>query len=509
MPLHHEPSGPAGKMGLSPDRPRRPNDDFFETLERLLQENGISEEEILSQQALESLGAKTTLGQAKEGLIPVSQELVDRVAIAIRLALLARKGVPVGLEPDVRLIAQQLHGSLAWHPLASINEKFFQELAPHLDNLKWTDQRKLSAEWGYSEAMVSGFRNGSRHLHVEHINRLAIAMAQAYDQLDTTTARGTRGSRFGIASLHVLLDALLAAAGYSVFVGGREQNLVWKRLMRGDRPEDRVLRVGYFLWPPLIESVGTEVRGVAAELMELVARLLGVTLDWHPVKWPNIEAPLVSGDIDLYPPILLRTPLRMLDVGFTRPVPGLQCHPVGLFAAGRLQSLLAKEPIVDRIAVGNVDSSKLVWVVGKSELTRYLARILDPIGEIDTEPGFFSIADGCRFVLREPFDARRKKIRVVATEHYTADYLESQPEFGGKLARLLDGPHCAEIGISLAFAAHPAEPQLIRLINGCIREFKEHGRLVERILSRHSCGLSTSSPQGGGGEGDSRAATHA
>lgn len=436
---------------------------------------------------------RSRLDSARLGHSPLTDHMIEELAMALRLAAYriqeGQNATNLQQALGLEAILHALRNAARPATAGTLNANFFRAIGPHLDALGWKDQKRLAKEWGFGEAQVSSLKSGNRYLQIEHVNKLAVAIAQGFDRNTEATGRLSRSAadRPGLATLHLLLDSMLSSAGFSVFVGGKEQNTAWRRLMRRDSPGQRVIRAGYFFWPPFAQSGGgrTPVEGLAIDLMELVARLMGATVQWVPVSWPALHDPLAAGEIDLYPPVLMRIPMRMLDFNFSKPISNIYCMPTALIATSQMRRLLRGPDKTGQIKAADLHLDRIVWVTGKSEVTHFLARLFDNAGEIDDSNDFSSIREACEFVLRQPFDHERQKVRAFPTEHVTAAEFDeaSGGSPAGAAVRASGLP--SSIGLSLAFAVDPSEPKLLDVVNACLSEIERQPDVLHQLMRKY------------------------
>lgn len=499
-------SGPGGDPAAewSPDRGGRENWALFQIIDRHFANLGIS---------LSSPPVESEIRQAEWDTWLLGEHRVGRDSIDQLASFIAKRYRELGSSTELSndfpfeglgSLTKDLYRASS-HDDPSPNRRFFEFVAQITQPLGWSDgtqlnQRTLAAEWGYGDAFISGLISGNRSLQIQHINRLAHSIAQAYDSVASSSSRHSLlnefKDRYGTDNLHHLLDSLLAQAGFSVFAGGRESNLLWKQLTHRASQQDRILKVGYFWWPPLTTaSTSGAVQGLAKDIVDILANLMAVQIRWIPIRWPHIHAALTSGEVDLIAPILLRLPVRMLDLALSKPIPHLLCRPNGLLSQKRRQSLL-KPGRVAFLSMDDIDCRKIVWVTGKSDATTLMAKLLDRSPDIDDSMDFASIEEGWRYVLENDFDEERQKVRVFPTEHLTAAFVQRDRAAEAATRRieptlqneaidactLLDLEHSQELGLGVCLAMPNSEPRLLEIINAGIDEIRKSYPFMRRLF---------------------------
>ena len=82
-----------------------------------------------------------------------------------------------------------------------------------------------------------------------------------------------------------------------------------------------VIRGGYGVYPPYtIENLSTgKVSGVSIEIIEEIARELGITAEWRRLNWNTMGADLKRGEFDFVADPIFETPQRAREFTFTEP----------------------------------------------------------------------------------------------------------------------------------------------------------------------------------------------
>jgi transcriptional regulator with XRE-family HTH domain len=343
-------------------------------------------------------------------------------------------------------------------------KSFAQALDAHRQKLGWT-QTELGKRAQFSAGQISGWLDveAGKPAGRNHINRLAWALASGYEDKHPRSAE--------VDSLESLLSELLRAAGYSDGLRARKSRI--SRLIEDKKP----LRIGVVNYPPFADS---QQQGLAIEIAQRVLDLMGVERNWVTLSWADLIPQLTAEQIDLVAPVFLKLPMRSFKVLFSMSIEGLLVGANGIIHKDYVDDVRSgdelKEVKAERLIVSFAEGE-----VGET-MSRMIARTTPQVGRL-----FSTVEESCQHVLEEP--KSMGKYRCFVADHVTCFNLLSQhPE-----ARLLfESKRDVErrVRLPLAFAAHPAESELILVVNECLEIMKESGDLLQ-LIERYETQLRT------------------
>lgn len=346
--------------------------------------------------------------------------------------------------------------------------KLTRMLEDHLEELKWS-QKTLAERLGIDPALVCKWIKGRQDIHPKQINRLAVVIAQGYDEQH----REDRGMN----CLDGLLNELLMAAGRSAAITGRNPNSVWARLSTSTRQ----LRVGWVLYPPFCNEQRSPIAagpvGVSVDVMMRVAELLGAELDWKLYDWGTILPALIHREIDIICPILLVLPTRMFQIRFSDILPELSIGVNGV----------VHKQYYSRVFLNHgqeLNTNAIVVTYVQGEAGQDLCTMFAPRAHLDQHP-HTSAAEACAMVFNEPLDDRQR-VRCFVADHTICvnRYRKNQQD----LALVYQTYPVDKPRLQIAAGIHPEEDKLVEIINSCLKILQATG-YFPRLYKRYEADL--------------------
>lgn len=360
------------------------------------------------------------------------------------------------------------------------------ELARHLTKalkcLDWS-QVQLSRASGVSAAQISGMLGERRAMSRVQVNRVLFALLlevrERWDDLTKEKRDELRPFRLHSDSLDEAVASFMSKAGFgpTMNLADPELDAFWRGLEPGfanelnDHGAPRTeLTFAWFPYPPLAipAEAATKMRagtrqphGLAIDICEHVAHLLGFTARYVEISVENIDGALMDNEAQVLAPVVLRHPCRMRSMCFSRPLPGLTIGFEALLPAAYADLRIGK--------------------VGREEW-----KYTFPVDYVITHPGggtAFSLfhlqypqhsykhrraqqgLTSWEFLLddKKNYDPVQRRPYCFVTDQITALWAKSQnPE---RLRLGFEGKEAAKARLSLALAVSPTEPKLLEAID--------------------------------------------
>lgn len=418
----------------------------------------------------------------------------------------------------------------------------------HIQALGWS-QQSLAEASGLSASLISEWKKG-RTAKPEHVQRVAVAIALGYDALRAAYAdragqraltdlpglasevgwvrnalprvslpvsgaalgggAGKGGSTVedegeavarcgGSADVLRLLEEFMGAVGYWSPPAARDG--VFNQLRARER-KDRRIKVGFFEWPGLAaRSAGGKEEtwtGFSHALTALVTSLIGVRFEAVGVEWPHVHRALENGDVNLIAPVFLRAPMRMFRLRFSTPIPHVSCKLCAVCSKAGLERMRREDPALVEALESDAGPSpeqwaRVRWIVGESEITDALARLLGPgCPESSFEPRqgagkFGSIEEGMRLAVESERGGRRgAPLWLFPTELVSVSALRTRERGMGWVEDLgvlpgLRGGGAAATRLPIAFGVGLEEPRFLELIDAALDVLRGDDRAVAAL----------------------------
>ena len=273
--------------------------------------------------------------------------------------------------------------------------------------------------------------------------------------------------------LDLLQSVLLRLAGYS---GATEyRDMVWRSCFQAGRP--RPLRVGYFPWPPLLNSSN---EGVVQKIAATVCGLLGlVNLEYIDVRFYLCEEAIRNHYIDIVSPLMMIIPGRLPWLEFSDPIPYLRVGLCGVLAKAHEKDVGIEGQGTEKVLVPD---DRVQLVVPPREVVTLAIRGTPMAREPDEYPEDASKYGGhSAYLLKELRNKPRSeegRVRVVLTNSLNAEQARSK---GTELMRV-GLQEIRSLKFPLGFACSSEEPRLRRAINQAIRAMTDTGQF-DRLLN--------------------------
>ncbi|MEZ6035885.1 MAG: hypothetical protein R3F29_00295 [Planctomycetota bacterium] len=345
-------------------------------------------------------------------------------------------------------------------------------LRDYIEQLDWSE-RQLAEAAGVSRPRVAacmgravGAERGSRHVTKADVNRIAVALALAFEEA------GTAG--LGTAHIDSLLNELLDLAGFAASTGRHPDSIVdhWQ--------QGRALRLGYFPWGQFMQA-GFD--GLAALIAEQARVFLGIgAITPVPLALGELDQAIRDRQVDLVGP-LLGIASREATMALSDPVPHLA---VGINAIIRASDLPVVAPSIEgshpRPDEVNWNRVNLHYVRGgvPETLKEILTGNVMGGSAVGMNPlDHDTFAEAVEAALGAPSPAEssdQRRVDCLVADDITCQHVAASPKY--RDARLLFHHAPGTPGravLPVVFAAHRDERGLIRLLNRCIAHMEDSG----------------------------------
>ena len=324
-------------------------------------------------------------------------------------------------------------------------KEFVDLVDEHLRQLKW-NRAELGQKAGIAKAQISVIlaEKPSRLIGRKHAEKIALALAKGYADSNQSTP-----------SADSVFNELLGMAGYFPSLGST-RDLVWTELAGEGH---HVIRAGWIPYPPF--AVDTRA-GFAIDVTQRLAELMGVDVDWVPFKkWSELTEAIRSRKIDVICPVLIKLPMRMLQLRFSEDIPGITIRVNGV-----VHSQFQSQAVIARGSFKEPNARRLLVNYATGEVGETLRRLI--AHGADTELTFDSTEEACEYILANPEDKSLNKVRCLIADEITCLNLRKRNRDAALLLLENEFNREQDVRLPVAFAVHPEEYKFLDVINTCL-----------------------------------------
>jgi len=326
----------------------------------------------------------------------------------------------------------------------------------HLKRLGYEpgSQTVLASLTGISGGQISDWMKGKRLPGRDRICEICFGFAQAYKEKREELKRAKRDvppelTDIGPETLDGMLNEMLEAVGYSPAIGAKSRpDQIWQRLTGG---EEKKLTVAWVDYPPFAYPVGVGCRGVAVDIMERVAKLMGVRITWEKREWPNVITDLINRKVDLVAPLLAELPSRMFEIAFTSAIPGVAVGISGVVNR-------ASEPQI------KTNGACLNYVEG--EAGEAVCTLFAP--DAPARHGHESFEQAWQYIRDNGQDADNR-VNCLIADSIICEDLEASTRGILRKIESSDVGGAETVKLPIAAGIHLQERQLLHVLNACLK----------------------------------------
>jgi transcriptional regulator with XRE-family HTH domain len=332
--------------------------------------------------------------------------------------------------------------------LDKFTEGFKAIIDKHLINLNYGagNRKELARITHISAGQIADWLNGVRLPGRDRICEICYYLAVDYEK----KRKEIKEKRIGPETLDGMLNEMLEAVGYSPAIGAQaHRDQIWTRLAGSDKRE---LTVAWVRYPPFAYTDATgQLRGVAIDIMERVAKLMGARVKWVEKQWSNAIDDLMSHDVEIVAPLLLELPSRMFQMAFSSAIPEVAIGISGL---------------INRACQSHISSNGLCLNYVKGEAGEALCTMFAPDATALQEHNTFESAWQAIETAGRDEEGR---VNCLVADHVICNELEATTRGALKTVESSMVGGAETVTLPIAAGVHLQEPQLLQVVNECLK----------------------------------------
>jgi hypothetical protein len=341
--------------------------------------------------------------------------------------------------------------------LAKYTAGFKDIIDEHLIRLGYGVDKRQSALFTLtkiSAGQINDWINGVRLPGRDRICEICFCLADAYKKKREELEKAHQEvppklKHIGPETLDGMLNEMLEAVGYSPAIGAKSHpDQIWHRLAGSDQKE---LTVAWVEYPPFAYRDGAGRRGVAIDITERVAKLMGVRFEWKHKEWPQIISSLMNREVDMIAPLLAELPSRMFQMAFSSEIPGVA---VGISG------------VVNRAFEAQIKSNGLCLNYVKGEAGEAMCTLFAP--DALARRGHETFEGVLQHIQKNGND-EEGRVNCLVADNVICQELESSTGSVLKKVESSDVGGSETVTIPIAAGIHLQERQLLHVVNECLK----------------------------------------